>query len=352
MLAILTVPLAALAVVRLVATHPQRRSRLFLALFTYIVGVCIFGLLARPNFEQPDSLRTTTAQALGEIALGAYGGEQVAIVAGAATITGIVVALRRRSGSDWAAVAMWATLGGLYLAAVGPDDFLRLLFGGPWYSDATRIAAFAPVVLIPLAALGAETAWTWFSRLLRRHTLGRAPLRVITTAVAITALATAVVSSAPVKSADSGLRGAFKPTSNPFVSHVGVGPDEHALIRLIEEDVPDEDVIANNPRDGSGFIYALTGRQVLAPHMLMKLDDDREVFYGGIAGAAPIDPACEIARRLDVRWVVEFHPDKVLSVDGRFDGLTDIGASPNVELVHKIGDSTLYRITGCGFADE
>jgi len=349
MLSILTVPLATIAAVRVVARHPLHRSRVLLGLLAYIVGVCTFALVARPNFDQPNALRTTAAQALGEIALGAQGGTTVALVVSAATIAGVILALRRRRASDWAAVALWVTVGGLYLAAVGPDEFLRLLIGGPWYSDAMRVAAFAPIVIVPLAAQGAGFAWTWFSGWLMRHTHSRPKLRVIATTVASLSVAAVVLSSAPVTSADASLRATFVPTDDPLATRVGVGPEEHELIRIIEDVVPKSDVIANNPRDGSGVIYALTSRHVLVAHMLTTLDHDREVFYAGIGAAESDDPACEVAQRLGIRWIVRFHPDKTLSADDRFDGLEDIDASPNVELARRVGDSSLFRITGCGF---
>jgi hypothetical protein len=240
----------------------------------------------------------------------------------------------------------------VYVGTTAGDEFVRLVLGGPWYVDANRIAAFTPVVIVPLTAVGAAATWAWFTRWVRRRNAGRRALRVAVTATAVVAFASAIIQSSSVRGIDATMHAVFTPTDNALASLVGVGPNERELVTLIGQTVPVGDLIGNNPRDGSGFIYALTGRHLLTPYMLTALDDQRVAFYADIADAAPDDPACQVAQRLNVRWIVQFHPDKMLSGDRRFDGIADIGSTPNVELIHKVGSSALYRITGCGFGDS
>jgi hypothetical protein len=352
MLAVLTVPIVAVAATRAARARPERRRLIVLAAVLYVMLVMTVVLVVRTEIAQSDSLRSSAAQALGEVALSAFGARQITLVIAVATVVGLVAAFRRHSPADWVAIGLWATMAAVYVGTTAGDEFVRLVLGGPWYVDANRIAAFTPVVVTPLAAAGAAATWAWFTRWVRRRSAGRPALRVAVTATAVVAFAGAMIHSSSVRGVDAAMHAVFTPTDNALTSPVGVGPNERELVELIEQTVPVDDLIGNNPRDGSGLIYALTGRHMLTPYMLTALDGDRATFYADIADAAPDDPACKVAQHLNVRWVVQFHPDKVLSGDARFDGVDDIGSSPNVELVHKIGTSALYRITGCGFGDS
>ncbi|GAA5204611.1 hypothetical protein GCM10025773_39470 [Microbacterium jejuense] len=352
MLAVLTVPLAIIVTVRGIRQRPDRLRLIMLAAVLYVVLVVVAMLILRTQVVQPDSLRSSAAQALGEVALSSYGARQIPIVVAALTIVGIVVALMRRRTADWVSIGLWATVAAIYVATVAGDEFVRLIAGGPWYVDPNRIAAFTPVVGFPVAALGAAACWKWLRAWVRPRSRRRQLLSTVTLSVAAVAFAAAVIQSSSVRDVDTSLRAVFTPTDNVFTSLVGVGPNERELMETIPQTVSADEVIANNPRDGSGFIYPLTGRHLLTPYMLTDLDTDREVFYAGIADASPTDPACEVAQRLNIRWVVEFHPHQLLSGDTRFDEIKNIADSPNVELAKKVGDSALYRITGCGFGDE
>lgn len=352
MLAALTVPLAIIVSVRAARRRPHRRRLIALVAMLYVVLVLVAMLVLRTQIAQSNALRSSAAQALGEVAFSAYGAREIPIVVASVTILGVVLGFLRRHVGDGVAIGLWATVAAIYVATTAGDEFVRLVVGGPWYVDANRIAAFTPMVAIPLAAAGAAAVWTWLTAWVRRRGRGRRLLGTTVLAVAAVAFAGAVVQSTTVRSVDGALRAVFTPTDNALASLVGVGPDERHLIERIAQTVPVDEVIANNPRDASGFIYPLTGRRLLTPYMLTVLDTDREVFYAGIADASPTDPACEVAQRLNVRWVVQFHPNQSISGDKRFDGIKDIADSPNVQLVHKIGDSALYRITGCGLGDE
>ncbi len=349
MLVVLTLPIAIVAAAKIARSRPDRARLVVLATVLYGALILVAVLLLRTPIDQPDTLRSSVAQALGEVASSAFGAMPISILLAVTTGIGVVASLRRRRATDWVAIGLWAAVATLYVGTVGGDEFLHLVLGGPWYSDATRIAAFTPVVIAPLAASGAAACWTWLTAWVRRRGAGRRALRIAALATALVVFAAASIQSGPVRGMDAALRSTFTPTDNALRSLVGVGPDERELIRFIAQRVPEGDVIANNPRDASGFIYPLTGRRLLTPYMLTSIDHDREVFYAGIAQAEPTDSACDVAQRLGVRWVVEFHPDQVLSGDERFAGIEDIGTSPVVELVKRVGASSLYRITGCGF---
>ena len=352
MFAVLTIPIALVVAVLAMRRHVDRRRLIGLLGVLYTLVVVLLVVTLRPGVVQPDALELSVAQAAGEVVLSAFADQPIPLVLAAALAGGVTIAVRRRDGIGWVALGLWAITSLLYIGTVAGDELVRLVVGGPWYVDAKRIAAFTPISIIPLAAAGVSKAWEWFAAEVNHRIPHRHGLRMIVTSTAIVVVATTLVQSPGVREIDSSLRSIFLPTDNALTSVVAVGPDERRLIDFIASTVPATDVIANNPRDGSGFIYPITGRHLLTAYMLTDLDEDRTEFYAGIAEADASDPACEVAERLNVRWVVQFHPHSVLAKDTRFDGIKDIADSPNVELVHKVGNSALYRITGCGFGDD
>src|SRR5690606_12130216 len=70
-------------------------------------------------------------------------------------LVGLVVAVRTVR-LRWFAVS-WAGISALYVlvAAIGAP-LIRVGVLGAWYADPYRIAALAPIVVIPLAAIGAD----------------------------------------------------------------------------------------------------------------------------------------------------------------------------------------------------
>lgn len=349
MLAVLALPPAAAAALRAVQLRPHLRRLASLLFGLAAVSVFASIVLVRPPLVQDLSWRGTAAQSIGELLVQSLAGQPISLVIAALTIVGIVVGVAHGGVPGRTAFAMWILLGVIYIAAAGSDEFLRILIAGPWYSDATRVAAFSPVVVAPLAALGAQRAWGWIIGLLDGSWVSRnraAP--ALLAPIALLLFCALMVQDAAVRSVDTWTRSVFTPTDDPFESRVGLGAHERAVIAKIEELVPAGDVIAGNPRDGSSFAYALTGRHVMLAHILAPLSPIKQTFLEGFATANDRDPACEAARTLNVKWIVEFHPDKLFPTVPRYKGLRDLAESPNVNLAYRSGTSALYQVIGCG----
>ena len=305
MLAALTVPIAVVFAVDL-ATAPSRSAPSDRARGSSLTQLWVVALmlLLRTEIAQTDSLRSSVAQALGEVVLGAFGGTQIALVSAGLTLIGIVVAARRRRATDWIAIGLWATMAAIYVGTAGGDEFARLVIGGPWYSDASRIAAFTPVVVAPLAAAGAARMLDWL------HGVGAAPRR----RPACSASRRDCGSARRIRG-----RGVCSPVrfersmafcarcslqrTMPSPASSASGPTSANSSKYIARHVPADDVIANNPADASGFIYPLTGRHLLVPYMLSTLDDDRTVFYAGSPmPSPPIRPVSLPADSASAGW--------------------------------------------------
>ncbi|KQZ83953.1 hypothetical protein ASD56_07935 [Microbacterium sp. Root166] len=346
MLAVLALPPVIAAALR-TARKGHERGRLVLLLGALAVAAVLAMIVfVRPHIEQPAAWRSTIPQAIGEVLTQSYASSILPLVTAAFTTIGIVLSIKRGRAGDGVAVGMWAIVGFLYISAAGDNEFLRIVMSGPWYSDATRIAAFAPAVIIPLAAVGVQSAWIWIAQLLRTSGLHRFDL--VTRSLALLILCTLLVQSPGVRRTDSWMNAVYTPTDNPIQALLAVSPDDRAVLSQIEQIVPRDEVIAGSPRDGSSLAYALTGRPVLVGHLLAPISPEKRAFLDGFASATTGDAACEAARDLEVKWVLEFHKENPSPILRPQPGLENLDDSPNVELAFRSGSSSLYKVVGCG----
>ncbi len=348
LLAVLALPPIWEVLSRAAHRAPGRRSRTRLLFALAAATVFAILLSARTVLTQDGAWRGTIAQSIGEYALFALGGRPIAVGTLALMWVGLVYAILRRGAAGRVVVGSWLLIGVIYVASAGDDELFRLVVSGPWYADAVRVAAFAPIAALPLAARGAQVAWAALAARSRRgFASSRAARRGIGLAAAAV-LAAVMMLEPGVRAVDAGTRAVYEPTDNPVVSRVAVGPDERAVLDEVRSIVPDGEVIAGSPHDGSSFAYALTGRPVVIAHVLASLTAREAAFFDGFATAMTSDSACRATRELRVKWILEFHPDKLVPTAPRYPGLQGLDESPNVELAFRSGSSSLYRVTGCG----
>ncbi|MFB7890763.1 DUF6541 family protein [Microbacterium sp. NPDC056044] len=350
MLAVLALAPVTISLVRVAREHKPQRLRAVSGIVIAVAVVLGFALLIRPDYAQEHSWRGTIAQSIGEVLLQSWGGVAISLAVAILLAVGLVRAVRHEDYRGYAAATGWLIVGLVYVAAAGTDEFLRILVAGPWYSDATRVAAFAPIVTLPLAALGGKTAWRWMASAAGDRTPRGPFARATASILAIGLFVVLVVVSPAVRTTDAWTRSVFTPTDNPMISRAAVGPDERAVLDEVVNVVPESDVIAGNQRDGSNFAFAITGRRVLMPHVLSGMTPLKQAFYDGFATASPGDAACTATRELGVKWILQFHPDQLLPTVERYRGLEGLDDSANVELAYRKGDSSLYRVVGCDVA--
>jgi hypothetical protein len=345
MLAVLALPVVFVALLTLGRSRRDRRMLAGLLAVLSSVAVLALLVLVRPNFEQPNSLRSSTAQAIGELLTGGLAMQPIPVVLSALMVIGIVAALRWSGVLGWVASGIWVAVAIVYVAATSNDEFLRLLVSDPWYADATRVAAFTPIAILPLAARGAECTWGWATR---RVDFPSHPARWrIAEVTAVALLGVMMVQSAAARNATSFMQTMFTPTDNVLTSPVPVSASDRVLLARVASIVPAKDVIAGDPWTGASFVYALTGRRALVPHMLAPVDGPTRVLLDGISTSAADGPACRAARGLGVGWVLELHGGRTLPNRPHYPGLKDLSSSPNLTLASRVGDSSLYQITGC-----
>ncbi|MBN8423813.1 hypothetical protein JF531_04690 [Microbacterium esteraromaticum] len=260
-------------------------------------------------------------------------------------LLGLFLAVRRTS-IRWFAIA-WAGVSLLYvLAATAGRDIVRVNLLGAWYADPYRIAALAPLVVIPLAALGIDALVKWSARL-----AGRSESRVAGTSVGLgfaVVLVAAIVAFRPV-AMPAITEGTFDRESRYLMTEDSyLSPDELALLQRLDQLVPEGGRVLGNPSTGSGFGYVLSGVDVY-PRTWATPRTDAWMVLSERLRDAQTDPAvCEaVAEYDDPRFVLDFGPGEAGA--GRYvaPGMTRFNGQPGFEKIDAVGEASLWRITAC-----
>jgi hypothetical protein len=262
-------------------------------------------------------------------------------------IIGLVVAIRRPS-LRWLATA-WAIFMTLYIvsASIGAPILRRGLIGA-WYADPYRMAALAPVTVLPLAAIGLATVAVWATHAISGRT-GR-PAEAFATAwslVAVTLLGILSFAIAPMIQMPAITQGTVDAESR-YVTKDYLSPDERALLERLPGFVPAGTRVLGNPSTGSGFGYMLSGRDVF-PRTWSPPHNPAWSTIAARLHDAGTDPAvCDALKAYGYPgYVLDFGAGE--DSPGRFvlPGMTDFAGRPGFELVAAQGDASLWRITAC-----
>ncbi len=271
----------------------------------------------------------------------------ISIVASAAMVAGLVVAVRRAE-MRWLATS-WAIFGGLYfvVASVGNPGVREWLLGA-WYADPYRLAALAPVVVIPLAAIGLTTVAAWLVERFARGAVQR-----VTGLWALGVAAAVVVGgliAMPVVQMPQATEGIPDPQSR-YIENVDswLSPDERRLLESLDEIVPSGDRVIGNPSTGTAFGYALSGTDVFPRTWSHPRTEAWSVIQTDLRDAGTSPAVCDaLAEYESPGYVLDFGIGE--GTPGRFvlPGMTGFEGQPGFELVAEQGDASLWRITACG----
>jgi hypothetical protein len=262
-------------------------------------------------------------------------------------IIGLVVSIRRRT-LRWLATA-WAAFSVLYAvtASLG-QPFVRGLLTGAWYSDPYRLAALAPLTVIPLAAVGLAAVATWATAAIS----GRSGRSAATVATAWSLLAVAVVGAIafavrPAIQMPAVTEGTADGESR-YVTEDYLSPDERTLLERLPEHTPADALIIGNPSTGMGFGYMLSGRNVYPRTWQPSRAPQWAVLAEGLRDAGSDPAVCDALKTFgSPDYVLDFGPGE--DSPGRYvmPGFTGFSGQPGFELVDRVGDASLWRITAC-----
>lgn len=255
---------------------------------------------------------------------------------------GILIYTRRHR---WI-IASYFIVVGLYVVVTSFEGPVRDLFTIAWYNDGYRIAAMLPIVALPLAARAAAGIIDLVHSGLEhsfRNSKSRTALRrsVAFTTVIILALLTAAARAPIDHAVEQSLRNVFRFDEQSEI----LTPDELELFQRLPESVPEDALIASNPRNGSALAYLFGERAVLFPH----LKGNYSPAATELATIFPLDDArtCELLTDIGVTHMLGSSGFIYFSHTSTFTGLDDLENSDLLTEIDREGDAALYEVTGC-----
>ncbi|MBY6060656.1 DUF6541 family protein [Microbacterium esteraromaticum] len=260
-------------------------------------------------------------------------------------LIGLVVAARVAT-LRWFVFA-WAGISALYLlvAAVGAP-MVRVGLLGAWYADPYRIAALAPIVVIPIAAIGADAVTRAVAARMRRPT---EPMSTLVGLAASVVFMIVLITVRPV-AMPAVTQGTYDRESRYVAAaDAYLNPDERELLESLDELVPADARVIGNPSTGSGFGYFLSGIDVYPRTWAAPRTPDWNILAVGLRDAATDPAVCSALMAYgNPQYVVDFGAGE--DGPGRYimPGMTDFAGQPGFELVNSVGDdASLWRITAC-----
>lgn len=325
--------------------RPSRRIALAVGVLAYLgAGLLLLKVLRPPLPTRLWPTVLTPGEAALEVAQVSMFYGTAAVGVALAVLLGLVWAVREHTAASLAAVSFWLIGAALFIIVISsPFGTLRDALTGSWYNNWPRLAAVFGVALVPLAALGLARTAEFIGR---RWTAARPGATSARTAVAVVAGVAGFIllplPAMPAAVAQAHTR--FEMNDESAL----VSADEMALLQRIPEHVPEGVAIAGNPYTGTALAYAIGGRQVLMPHILVDVSDDTAVINDHLADAVTMPAVCDAVQALDVGFVLDFGTREVHGGSNPLPGLQDLEDSGAVRLVDSQGEARLYEVTACG----
>jgi hypothetical protein len=315
----------------------------------------------------------TPAEAVGEVLFQSTNRYSALWILGLVTLGGVLLC-RRNATLRWV-VGGFVVTAFLYVIAAAFNRPDTAKFTGYWYNDSHRLAAMLPITAVPLTV----AALMYLGTRLATYSEQRGWLNPAGNPRAGEAL-TGALDAAP-RSAWLALRGRSFAVSTLVVTlllgllsggfYAGkhadvlaiaydipasqpslelVNPDTQAFFEQIKKIIPPDEMVANNPWDGSALLWALADRRVLFPHLGITVPPDEQYLAAHLDDALFDPKVCQIANKLHVGYL--FVGDNTFwPWDPRtktFPGFTDPSGSKAFQLVASSGlQLKLYQLTAC-----
>ncbi len=278
-----------------------------------------------------------------EVLANGFLGYPWAVGASILLVVGIVAAVREPA-CRWV-VAVWAAFGVLYVVAAAIDlRPVRAFLVDPWYDDPYRIAALLPVVVLPLAGIGAAAV---AGAVARRRGWQPAALQAAVLAVVVATGAGSLIVAPQIERrdvfADRVDPNLYRPTADSWLS-----ADELELLERLDDTVPADAVVIGNPGTAMGFGYALSGRNVVPRTWSPPPGEAYDVLWQRLRDVASDDAVCPALDAFGARYVLDFGPGEEYPGRWVMPGFDRLAGQPGFELVDREGDARLWRVTACG----
>ena len=248
-------------------------------------------------------------------------------------------------------IGSWMLVGYMWIIAASvPRGDFRLLMVAPWYTDHFRLAALVvfPAVLLAGIGLGGavEGLFVRIMHAIPREKHAKVAPAMMGASMVLVLVVAGLSSRTPAMhdgTLQVGERYKVTPTSDIL------NQDEMNVINEIPKIVPKDDVIVNNPWDGSAYIYALADRHLTSYHFEFQTSPKYAAILNDLKDARTNPEVCRVVNEYKAHWYVHlenqgnFGPAQQKNYDGMVAAIDTDVLTP----VYSSGPMTLYRISAC-----
>lgn len=318
------------------------------ALVALVVAVLGAALVMIPRLAMVQSLnaRATefvpTKRALGNFLLGQALTQTVSLVPLALyilAVAGVIFGIRSRVTLVLGLLSGFLFV--MYVAAAGPDSYLRI-FTSPWWKDSTRFI----IVLIPLIVAFAAVALAYLVGALAKKTVDPARTTVWISAGFTAIFLVAGVLNTPFSLISVKQRYIVDSYLRDEDTTVALTEDELALLEYLDQNLPEGTVIVGDPDTGVAWAAIVSDLEQF--QKLRMPEGNAQAFLGTHFDQIGEDPAvCQIIVDNNIEiLVVSGEPSSQFT--RYFTGYNQVDTTVGFELVHQVGEAEAYRITACG----
>jgi hypothetical protein len=326
------------------------RTTLGLLAVAVVVGLGLIVFLKLPQVKAVEAQYWPPFQSPGQAVVSAVtestDGQVAEWVLAAFLIIGMIACFVWRQ-RRWLVIAE-VVIVALYVGSAGVGTRFARLFTGLWYDDSHRPAAILPVVGIPLATMGvlavAELLQKAMHRLPSAAAIAARPAAALAVPLAVGAVvATATAVQSIPDNAQIVGREFSTSGDQAFTS-----PQKLEFLQTVARLVPGSALVADNPIEGTAYLWALTGTRVLFPQVEPSSNRDMAYLAGNLVKIGRNPRVCDLVRQYDIGYMV-VAPDLYLNPwpEAFYAGIANPDHKPGFRLLAADGPIRLYKITMC-----
>jgi hypothetical protein len=327
------------------STGARRAGTVAVVVGVWLVLAAVWSQLSRLAGPVHWEAYRSPAGAAADVLLNSHASLPPAIGMTILLVVGLIVAVRTPKWR-WL-LAAWAVFALLYILCAGTNvPLLRQALTGPWYADPYRLAALAPLTVIPLAAVGLSAIVAWIARAFGRRSPGAVAawaLGAIAVIGAVGILVAPVIQMRLLYENSRDLQSRYALNDKSYLS-----TDERLLLTRLPELVPADALLIGNPSTGVGFAFVLGQRDIVSRTWSPPVSPEWTVLAQDLRNAADDPAVCDaLAVYGNPGYVLDFGPGE--ATPGRYvmPGMTGFEGRPGFELVAQEGEASLWEITAC-----
>ena len=253
-------------------------------------------------------------------------------------IVGSLWTIRRRANLVLTITALALLV--LYVAAAGPDSYLRI-FTSPWWKDASRFATYLMVLVVCFAAVALAKVLAIAG--LRSH---QRMVDLITGAVVVLGCVAAWIAVPNQVFSRQQVTDFIVDTyERSDDSKIGLTEDELELLLTLDQHLEPGTVVVGDPDSGVAWVNIFSEAR---PFQSMRMPRTAgQVYLGENFDSIMSDPkVCEIVNEGGIEAFIQTDsPTK--EFERRYVGFNATDTGAGFELLEQVGGARLYRITAC-----